>query len=223
MGKRRRAWVSWSSGKDSAMALAATRQDSDIDVVGLLVTMNSSADRVAMHAVRHTLVETQAERLDLPLTVIEIPEYCSNETYELKMTHAIDAALGDGVECFVFGDLFLEDVRRYRETQLHGTGIAPLFPLWNLPTDEFARMVIASGVQAVITCIDPKQLSPSFVGRRFDTEFLGELPAGVDPCGERGEFHTFAFDGPGFSSGIDVAVGEIVERDGFVFCDVLPA
>lgn len=214
--------MSWSSGKDSTMALAAARRDSDIDVVGLLVTMNSSADRVAMHAVRHSLVESQAERLGLPLTVIEIPQHCSNETYELKMAQAIDAALLDGVEHFVFGDLFLEDVRRYRETQLHGTGIAPLFPLWGLPTDAFARTVVASGVHAVITCVDPQQLSPSFVGRCFDSELIDEFPAGVDHCGERGEFHTFAFDGPGFSSTIDVEIGEVVERDGFVFCDVLP-
>lgn len=214
--------MSWSSGKDSTMALAAARQDNDVDVVGLLVTMNASADRVAMHAVRRALVESQAERLSLPLTLIEIPEHCSNETYELKMAQAIDAARSDGVEAFVFGDLFLEDVRQYRETQLLGTGIAPLFPLWGLPTDAFAQTVVARGVQAVITCVDPRQLSPSFIGRTFDSEFLDELPAGVDPCGERGEFHTFAFDGPGFSSPIDVTTGEIVERDGFVFCDVLP-
>src|ERR1700684_283263 len=163
MGKRRRAWVSWSSGKDSTMALAAARQNSDIDVVGLLVTMNASADRVAMHAVRHALVATQAQRLGLPLTIIEIPEHCSNETYELKMTQAVETALGDGVESFVFGDLFLEDVRRYRETQLHATGITPIFPLWGLPTDAFAQTVVASGVQAVITCVDPKKLSPSFI------------------------------------------------------------
>jgi uncharacterized protein (TIGR00290 family) len=214
--------MSWSSGKDSAMALAAARRDSDIDVVGLLVTMNSSANRVAMHAVRHSLVEAQAERLGLPLTVIEIPEHCTNETYERKMAQAIDAALLGGVEHFVFGDLFLEDVRQYRETQLHGTRIAPLFPLWGLPTDAFARTVVASGVQAVITCVDPQQLLPSFVGRCFDSELLDEFPEGVDHCGERGEFHTFAFDGPGFTSPIDVKIGVIVERDGFVFCDVLP-
>ena len=214
--------MSWSSGKDSTMALAAARRDDDVDVVGLLVTMNASAERVAMHAVRRSLVEMQAQRLGLPLTVIEIPEHCSNETYELKMAQAIDAARSAGVEGFVFGDLFLEDVRHYRETQLLGTGIAPLFPLWGVPTDAFAQSVVACGVQAVITCVDPRQLSPSFVGRSFDSEFLDDLPAGVDPCGERGEFHTFAFDGPGFSSPIDVTIGEIVERDGFVFCDVLP-
>src|ERR1700722_3788793 len=188
MGDRRRAWMSWSSGKDSTMALAASRQNEDIDVVGLLVTMNESADRVAMHAVRRSLVEAQAERLGLPLTLIEIPEHCTNETYELKMTQAIDEALSDKVENFVFGDLFLEDVRRYRETQLNGTGIAPLFPLWGLATRAFARTVVANGVGAVITCVDPQQLSPSFIGRTFNTELLEDLPASVDPCGERGEF-----------------------------------
>jgi uncharacterized protein (TIGR00290 family) len=214
--------MSWSSGKDSTMALSAARHNEDIEVVGLLVTMNASADRVAMHAVRRTLVQAQALRLALPLAIIEIPEHCSNETYVLKMAEAVDAALDDDVEVFIFGDLFLEDVRSYRENQLRGTGIAPLFPLWGLATDDFARTMVARGVQAVITCVDPQQLSPSFVGRYFDTALLEDLPAGVDPCGERGEFHTFAFDGPGFASPIDVTTGEIVERDGFVFCDVLP-
>lgn len=214
--------MSWSSGKDSTMALAAAQNDEDIEIVGLLVTMNESADRVAMHAVRRSLVEAQAQRLGLPLTLIEIPEKCPNEVYELKMADAIDAAVRDGVEHIVFGDLFLADVRRYRESQLDGTGIAPVFPLWGLPTPEFAQSVIDVGVRAVITCVDPQQLASSFVGRLFDAELLESLPTGVDPCGERGEFHTFAFDGPGFSSPIEVQLGEVVERDGFVFCDVLP-
>jgi uncharacterized protein (TIGR00290 family) len=214
--------MSWSSGKDSTMALDATRQDDEVEVVGLLVTMNAKADRVAMHAVRRCLVEAQANRLGLPLTVIEIPDRCSNEIYELRMTQAIDAALSDHVQHFVFGDLFLEDVRRYREGQLQGTGISPLFPLWGLRTDLLAESVVESGVRAIITCVDPHQMPSSFVGRMFDSALLEELPAEVDPCGERGEFHTFAFDGPGFSSAIDVEIGEIVERDGFVFCDVLP-
>jgi uncharacterized protein (TIGR00290 family) len=214
--------MSWSSGKDSTMALAKVRDDEAIEVVGLLVTMNESADRVAMHAVRRSLVERQAQRLGLPLTLIELPEHCPNETYELKMAQALDAALRDGVENLVFGDLFLADVRRYRERQLDGTGIDPVFPLWGLPTREFAKSVIDVGVRALITCVDPQQLAPSFAGRSFDAEFLESLPAGVDPCGERGEFHTFAYDGPGFSSPIDVQIGEVVEREGFVFCDVVP-
>jgi uncharacterized protein (TIGR00290 family) len=214
--------MSWSSGKDSAMALNAARRNDEIEVVGLLTTMNASADRVAMHAVRHSLLETQANRLGLPLHLIELPEHCSNEIYEEKMRQAIDVAQGVGVETIIFGDLFLEDVRRYREVQLDGTGITPLFPLWGMPTDLLARSLIEDGVRAVITCVDPKQLAPSFIGRHFDTELLVELPAEVDPCGERGEFHTFVFDAPDFSSMIAVETGEVVTRDGFVFCDVLP-
>jgi uncharacterized protein (TIGR00290 family) len=214
--------MSWSSGKDSTMALAAARRDEDITVVGLLVTMNASADRVAMHAVRRSLLDAQANRLGLPLHVIEIPEQCSNETYEEKMCEALEAASDDGVEHFIFGDLFLADVRNYREVQLAGTGVSPLFPLWGIPTDQLAKSVIADGVRAIITCVDPTQLSPTFVGRLFDTELLKEFPMDVDPCGERGEFHTFVFDGPGFSSPIEVETGDIVTRDGFVFCDVLP-
>jgi uncharacterized protein (TIGR00290 family) len=214
--------MSWSSGKDSAMALNAALRDENVEIVGLLTTMNASADRVAMHAVRRSLVETQADRLGLPLHLIELPEHCSNETYEEEMTLAIRVAIEDGVEHFVFGDLFLEDVRQYREVQLDGTGISPLFPLWGIPTDVLARSLIDGGVGAVITCIDPQQLSPEFAGRRFDAALLEELPTDVDPCGERGEFHTFVFDGPDFSSTIDIETGEIVLRDGFVFCDVLP-
>jgi diphthamide synthase (EF-2-diphthine--ammonia ligase) len=205
------------------MALASVRRDETIDVVGLLVTMNELADRVAMHAVRRSLVEAQADRLDLPLTFVEIPEHCTNAVYEERMTRAIDTALRDDIEHFVFGDLFLEDVRHYREQQLDGTGISPRFPLWGVPTDELAHSVIEWGVRAVITCVDPKQIPPAFIGRTFDAALLEELPVGVDPCGERGEFHTFAFDGPGFSSPIKIEVGEVVERDGFVFCDVLPS
>jgi len=214
--------MSWSSGKDSTMALAAIRQDENVEVVGLLVTMNAMANRVAMHAVRRCLVEAQADRLGLPLTVIEIPNHCSNQIYEFKMSQAIDAALSDDVQHFVFGDLFLEDVRRYRESQLQGTGISPLFPLWGRRTDLLAKSVVETGVRAIITCVDPQQMPSSFVGRLFDSVLLAELPADVDPCGERGEFHTFAFHGPGFSSAIDVEIGETLEREGFVFCDVLP-
>jgi len=214
--------MSWSSGKDSTIALDVIRRDEEIDVVALLVTMNGAADRVAMHAVRRTLVEAQADRLGLPLHVIELPSPCTNEVYELRMSEAIDAALADGVEHFVFGDLFLEDVRAYREEKLAGTGISPLFPLWGQPTDTLAQSMIEVGVQAVVTCVDPSHLSASFAGRFFDASLLADLPGTVDPCGERGEFHTFVFDGPGFSSPIDVEVGEVVERDGFSFCDLRP-
>jgi uncharacterized protein (TIGR00290 family) len=214
--------MSWSSGKDSTMALDRIRRDENIDVVALLVTMNASADRVAMHAVRRALVEAQADRLGLALNVIEIPSPCTNEAYELRMSEAIDSALAEGIEHFVFGDLFLEDVRSYREEKLATTGISPLFPLWGQPTNTLAQSIIDSGVKAVLTCVDPTTLSPTFAGRLFDESLLDDLPAGVDLCGERGEFHTFVYDGPGFSSPIDIEVGEIVERDGFVFCDVRP-
>lgn len=214
--------MSWSSGKDSTMALDVIRRDEDIDVVALLVTVNAAADRVAMHAVRRVLVEAQADRLGLALNVVEIPSPCTNEEYELRMSEAIDSALADGIEHFVFGDLFLEDVRSYREEKLATTGISPLFPLWGQPTDTLAQSMIDSGVKAVVTCVDPSQISASFAGRFFDESLLHDLPESVDPCGERGEFHTFVFDGPGFSSPIDVEVGEVVERDGFVFCDVHP-
>jgi diphthamide synthase (EF-2-diphthine--ammonia ligase) len=175
-----------------------------------------------MHAVRRALVEAQADRLGLALNVIEIPSPCTNEVYELRMSEAIDSALADNVEHFVFGDLFLEDVRSYREEKLAGTGISPLFPLWGQPTDTLAQSIIDSGVQAVVTCVDPSRIPTSFAGRFFDRSLLADLPPDVDPCGERGEFHTFVFGGPGFSSPIDIEVGEIVERDGFVFCDVRP-
>lgn len=215
--------MSWSSGKDSAMALDAIRRDEDIEVTALLVTLNVAADRVAMHAVRHELVEAQADRLGLPLRVVEIPSPCSNQVYEAKMQGAIDAALADGVEHLAFGDLFLDDVRAYREKQLTGSGLSPLFPLWGRPTRALAQDMLGCGVRAVLTCVDPAQLPPSFAGRIYDPSLLAALPATVDPCGERGEFHTFVFDGPGFSAPIDIELGEVVERDGFVFCDVKPA
>lgn len=203
------------------MALAAVRTDPDVDVVKLLVTMNGEADRVAMHAVRRILVEAQADRLGLGITTIDLPSKCTNEIYESKMVEAMALALEEDVGYFVFGDLFLEDVRRYRERQLSTTPISPLFPLWGEPTGRLAAAFVEAGARAVVTCVDPRKVPASLVGRFFDKEFLDELPENVDPCGELGEFHTFVFDGPGFSSPIDIRVGEIVERDGFVFCDVL--
>src|SRR3954452_2888677 len=214
--------MSWSSGKDSAFARPGPRR-AGVDVVRLLVTFNGDANRVAMHAVRRQLVAAQAERLDLPLFTVDLPTPCPNVEYEARMARAIAAARDDAVEEMVFGDLFLQDIRTYRETAMAGTGISPSFPLWERPTTELARQMIDAGVEAIITCVDPRQLDASFAGRRFDREFLNDLPDHVDPCGERGEFHTFVWDGPGFASPIDVTVGEVVERDGFVFADVLPA
>jgi uncharacterized protein (TIGR00290 family) len=215
--------MSWSSGKDSTFALHVARTELGLDIGTLLVSMNSDADRVSMHAVRRDLVEAQASRLGLSLHAVELPWPCTNEIYETEMAKAVAAARDDGVEAMVFGDLFLEDVRAYRETSLADTGIMPVFPIWGRPTAALARDMLTAGIGAVLTCVDPNALGPEFVGRAFDESLLADLPDTVDPCGERGEFHTFVWDGPGFSSAIEVQCGEVVERDGFVFCDVLPA
>jgi uncharacterized protein (TIGR00290 family) len=213
--------VSWSSGKDSTLALAEARRDPGLDVVGLLTTVNEDADRVAMHAVRRTLLEAQAETLGLPLHVVSIPQACRNETYEQRMSAAIDAAVADGVSRMVFGDLFLADVRSYREQMMAPTGIEPVFPLWGRPTGQLAHEMLEVGSRATLTCVDPTRLDRRHVGRPFDHALLAELPSSVDPCGENGEFHTFVHDGPGFAHPLDVRVGEVVERDGFVFADVI--
>jgi uncharacterized protein (TIGR00290 family) len=215
------AWMSWSSGKDSALALHEARTRLGLDVDTLLVTLNEEADRVAMHAVRASLLAAQAQRLDLRLHAVYLPPVCPNSTYEQKMSAAMDAARAESVERIVFGDLFLEDIRVYRERNLEGSGIAPVFPLWGRPTDQLARDMIDAGIRAVLTCVDPAAMPPEFAGRQFDGALLADLPEGVDPCGENGEFHTFVWDAPGFSSPIPITTGEIVERDGFVFCDVV--
>ncbi len=203
------------------MALRLARSDDTLEVTALLCTLNAEADRVAMHAVRRSLLEAQADRLDLPLVAVEIPSPCPHEIYETAMAEAMATAKEQGVTRVVFGDLYLSDVRAYREQRLNGTGISPVFPLWDSATDVLAREILDSGVKAIVTCVDPGQLSREFVGRPYDAELLDQLPAGVDPCGENGEFHTFVWDGPGFRSPITVEAGRIVERDGFVFCDVI--
>lgn len=213
--------MSWSSGKDSTFALHAAREELGLDVGALLCTVNAAADRVAMHAVRRDLLLAQGERLGLPVHVVEIPSPCPNQVYEAAMVDAVGAARHDGAEQMIFGDLYLPDVRAYREQHLAGTGIDPVFPLWQRPTAALARDMIDAGVRAVLTCVDPTQLAPEFAGRTFDHALLADLPAGVDPCGENGEFHTFVYDGPGFASSIAVEIGATVERDGFVFCDVI--
>jgi uncharacterized protein (TIGR00290 family) len=217
-----KAWMSWSSGKDSALALQATRLAGDVDVVGLLTTVNASADRVAMHAVRRSLLEAQADALNLPLHVVELPWPCPNEVYEDRMAAACAAAQTAGVRSMVFGDLFLEDIRVYREQSLREFAITPLFPLWERPTDLVAKEILAAGIRAVLTCVDPTKVPAGLAGRWYDEALLRDLQPGVDPCGENGEFHTFVVDGPGFAQPLDVTVGEIVERDGFVFADVVP-
>ncbi len=214
--------LSWSSGKDAAHALHRLRGRSDVEVAGLLTTVNGAADRVAMHAVRRELVLSQAEAVGLPLCVVELPWPCSNDAYEEAMAKALAEARRRGVEAVAFGDLFLEDVRHYREERMKATGIATLFPLWGEPTDRLAREMIEVGGRAVLTCVDPRALPASFAGRSFDHELLADLPPSVDPCGERGEFHTFAWDGPVFRHPVRVELGETVARDDFVFTDLLP-
>ena len=218
---KRKTLMSWSSGKDSAWALHTLQQDSSIELTGLFCTVNKEFDRVAMHGVRVELLKLQAERIGLPLTIIEIPFPCSNEQYSEIMGQFVETAKRDQVQCFAFGDLFLEDIRRYREAQLVGSGIEPIFPLWGLATDVLARQMIDAGLRAVITCIDPKQTPENVAGEEFTAALLERLPASVDPCGENGEFHSFVFDGPMFQHRIDVQVGEVVTRDNFVFADVL--
>lgn len=219
----RRVLLSWSSGKDSAWTLHVLRQQPDVEVVGLLTTFNEAADRVAMHAVRRTLVEAQAAVAGLPLWAVRLPWPCSNVAYEERMAAVISRAREEGVTHVAFGDLFLEDVRNYRIHQLSGTGVEPLFPLWGSASDtpDLARRMLAAGLRAVLTCVDPKQLPEPFVGRLYDAALLADLPPGVDPCGERGEFHTFCFGGPMFASEITVQVGETVSRDGFCFADLV--
>lgn len=215
--------LSWSGGKDSAWALHVLSRSPDITVAGLLTTFNQASDRVAMHAVRRALIESQAERIGAPLWAVPLPWPCSNADYERIMADALQRAVSLGITGVVFGDLFLTEIRRYRERQLAGTDLEPIFPLWGLPTRELALEMIAAGLRAKLTCVDPRVLSPDFAGRDFDAALLADLPSTVDPCGENGEFHSFVYDGPMFRSPIPVAPGEIVERDGFVFADLLPS
>jgi uncharacterized protein (TIGR00290 family) len=220
----RQVLLSWSSGKDSAWTLHVLRRSSDCEVVGLLTTVNQEFDRVAMHGTRRSVLEAQAKAAGLPLWAVPIPWPCSNEHYDSAMRQACDRAVAEHVDAIAFGDLFLEDIRAYRETQLRRTGLQPLFPLWELPTHSLARDMIAAGLRAKLTCVDTSQLAPSFVGREFDTKLLEDLPGKVDPCGERGEFHTCVYTGPMFARAIDLEPGEIVQRDQFAYADfVTPA
>ena len=220
----KRVLLSWSSGKDCAWALHTLRQQPDTEVVALLTTFNASADRVAMHAVRHELVEAQAAAAGMPLWPVPLPWPCSNEDYEQRMSAVLRRARDERLSHVAFGDLYLEDIRAYRTRQMAGTGIEPLFPLWTEParTPDLARQMLASGLRAHLTCVDTRQLDARFAGRAFDERLLAELPPGVDACGERGEFHSFCWDGPMFTAPIAVTVGELVTRDGFCFADLLP-
>jgi uncharacterized protein (TIGR00290 family) len=213
--------VSWSSGKDSAWMLHVLQQQYPQALGGLLTTLNEAFDRVAMHAVRRTLLQAQADAAGLPLHAVNIPWPCSNADYEQRMGEAVRSLVADGFTHVAFGDLFLEDVRRYREDRLRGTGLTPLFPLWKTkPTRELADEMVAGGLRAYLTCVDPRKLDRSFAGRTFDGALLADLPAACDPCGENGEFHSFACAGPMFKAPIPVRPGDVVERDGFVFADL---
>lgn len=217
----KRVMLSWSSGKDSAWALKLLHGDPAVELAGLFTTLNRQFDRVAMHGVRRSLVDAQAASAGLPLFTVPIPYPCPNEVYEAAMAAFVEEARRRGVTHFAFGDLFLEDIRRYREEKLAGTGIEPLFPLWGLPTRALAQEMVAQGLRAYVTCVDLRQAPREWAGRLYDDAFVDAVPEGIDPCGERGEFHTFACDGPMFRRPIGVVVGEIVERDGFVFADLL--
>ena len=220
-----RVLLSWSSGKDCAWALHVLRARPDVEVVGLLTTFNQHFDRVAMHAVRRTLVEAQARAVGLPLREIPLPWPCPNGVYEERLAEALGRAKRDGITHVAFGDLFLEEIRAYRVATLAAIGLEPLFPVWTTRADtpSLAREMQAAGLRATLTCVDPTRLPAAFAGRAFDPALLADLPPGVDPCGENGEFHTFCHAGPMFDRPISVTVGETVERDGFVFADVTPA
>lgn len=216
----KRTLLSWSSGKDSAWSLHLLRQQGEYEIAGLLTTFNQQANRVAMHAVRRELVEAQAKAAGVPLWAVDLPSACSNADYESIMKKQCSAAVRSGIECIAFGDLFLRDIREYREKQLQGSGLTPIFPVWGIPTDELARTMIGAGLKAKLTCVDSQCLSPEFVGREFDERLLSDLPPQIDPCGEYGEFHSFVYAAPIFRHELRVTLGEIVTRDRFVFADL---
>jgi uncharacterized protein (TIGR00290 family) len=213
---------SWSGGKDSAMALHALLRDPDFEVVSLLTTVTEGYERISMHGVRNELLRQQAESIGLPVEEVRIPPQCTNPIYEVRMAEAVLRFRERGVLHIGFGDIFLEDLRSYREQKLMRANMVALFPIWKVDTNELASRFVRDGFRAIVACIDPRKLEKSFAGRELDSAFFRDLPVGVDPCGENGEFHTFVFDGPIFRSSISVKAGEVVERDSFVFCDLLP-
>jgi uncharacterized protein (TIGR00290 family) len=219
---KKKTLLSWSSGKDSAWALHILRQQPDIDVVGLFCTINQEVERVVMHAVRIELIYRQSQNVGLPIRLIPIPRPCSDSEYGTIMKNFVEQAKQQGIECFAFGDLFLKDVRMYREANLAASGITPIFPLWGMPTEKLSKEMVNSGLRAIITCVDPMHLSADFAGQEYGESFLERIPANVDPCGENGEFHSFAYDGPMFKKPVNITIGETVSRDGFIFTDLLP-
>ncbi len=219
--RRPKALISWSSGKDSAFALHEVRTAGEFEVVGALTSVTETFDRVSIHGVRQEILCAQCEAAGLPQQIVSIPYPCPNDVYEARMGEAVANAVRDGITHMIFGDLFLADIRAYREARLAGTGITPVFPLWQRPTPELARAMIASGLQAYLATVDLTKLPEKFAGRRFDTQLLDDLPAGIDPCGENGEFHTCVVAGPMFSRPISVETGERVLRDGYAYCDLV--
>lgn len=219
MGKPK-ALISWSSGKDSAFALHEIRRAGEFDVVGALTTVTETFGRVSIHGVRQEILRAQCEAAGLPQHIVPIPYPCPNEVYEARMGEAVAAAVRDGITHMIFGDLFLADIKAYREQKLAGTGITPVFPLWERPTTALAQAMIAGGLQAHLATVDLKKLPSSFAGRTFDAQLLADLPDAVDPCGENGEFHTCVIAGPMFSRPLEVVTGERVERDGYAYCDL---
>jgi uncharacterized protein (TIGR00290 family) len=221
MSPRPKALISWSSGKDSAFSLHEIRRAGEYDVVGALTTVTETFDRVSIHGVRREILQAQLDAAGLPPRIVPIPYPCPNAIYEARMGEEVARAAQDGISHIIFGDLFLADIRAYREQKLKGTGITPVFPLWDRPTLPLAQAMIASGFHAYIATVDLKKLPLEFAGRKFDAQLLADLPDGVDPCGENGEFHTCVVAGPIFSRRIPVKVGERIERDGYGYCDLV--
>jgi uncharacterized protein (TIGR00290 family) len=219
---KKKALLSWSSGKDSAWALHLLLQDPAIDLLGLFTVMNEKFDRVSMHSTRRELLFRQAEAIGLPLETIDLPDPCTTETCDAIMRQFVAETITRGIECMAFGDLFLEDVRQYRENQLKGSGIEPAFPLWGIPTGALAKEMLSAGLEAYVSSVDLKRLPARFAGQRWTEELIAHFPQGIDPCGENGEIHTIVVGGPMFRERVPIRIGDVVERNGFVYADIIP-